>query len=143
MSLEKLSQEVAEAILAKFLYVVLDKLISMIIKPPTFGGETGSKLTHYQLLHQTYMFVVVIGQNCFEALMTISDRLHAWHDLTQDSHQRCVILSTYIFHLLSTPPIESNTNPNESMNDSNNELNSSSDSNKNYYATMTRSVTTT
>uniref|UniRef100_H2Y8Y5 DOCKER domain-containing protein n=1 Tax=Ciona savignyi TaxID=51511 RepID=H2Y8Y5_CIOSA len=56
--------------LVKYLYVVLDKLISMLVRPPVVGGQT-----------------VNMGQTCFEAISRILFRIHQSKEFRVDTHQ--------------------------------------------------------
>lgn len=97
-----------------------------------------------------------MGENCFEALITITSRLHSSPHLPSDHLQRNVIMCTYLHYLLSTPPNHttepslpqpSNTNGKQQQqqadsSEANGINGGGGDSNNgkslNYYATMTR-----
>uniref|UniRef100_H2Y8Y1 DOCKER domain-containing protein n=1 Tax=Ciona savignyi TaxID=51511 RepID=H2Y8Y1_CIOSA len=72
--------------LVKYLYVVLDKLISMLVRPPVVGGQT-----------------VNMGQTCFEAISRILFRIHQSKEFRVDTHQRNIILATYARHIFTIP----------------------------------------
>ncbi|KAF4523421.1 hypothetical protein B566_EDAN007893 [Ephemera danica] len=63
----------------KFLPVVLDKLILMIVKPPTIGTQ-----------------VLNLGQSAFEALGTLVKNVTALQEGHKDQHGRHSLLTTYI-----------------------------------------------
>ncbi|XP_067028614.1 dedicator of cytokinesis protein 7-like isoform X1 [Acropora muricata] len=72
--------------LVRFLYLVLDKLILLLVRPPIISGT-----------------VVNIGQAAFESLTQIVDRLHQLLENSQDEHGRNQLLSSYITYVFSAP----------------------------------------
>ncbi|XP_068675223.1 dedicator of cytokinesis protein 7-like [Montipora foliosa] len=72
--------------LVRFLYLVLDKLILLLVRPPIISGT-----------------VVNIGQAAFESLTQIVDRLHQLLENNRDEHGRNQLLSSYITYVFSAP----------------------------------------
>ncbi|XP_078495835.1 dedicator of cytokinesis protein 7 [Ciona intestinalis] len=94
--------------LVRFLYIILDKLISMLVHPPVVSGQT-----------------VNMGQTCFESISRILFRLHQSREFKADSHQRNILLATYARHIFFIPtPGPSEVDPLSSVH-------------KGHYATMT------
>ncbi|XP_027052730.1 dedicator of cytokinesis protein 7-like, partial [Pocillopora damicornis] len=72
--------------LVRFLYLILDKLILLLVRPPIISGT-----------------VVNIGQSAFESLTQIVHRLHVLLENSQDEHGRNQLLASYITYVFSAP----------------------------------------
>uniref|UniRef100_A0A8C4S6Q0 Dedicator of cytokinesis 7 n=1 Tax=Erpetoichthys calabaricus TaxID=27687 RepID=A0A8C4S6Q0_ERPCA len=75
----------------RFLHILLDKLILLIVRPPIIAGQ-----------------IVNLGQASFEVIASIVNRLHKYLDSSQDQHGRNSMLSSYIYYVFRLP----NTDPN-------------------------------
>ncbi|XP_039591194.1 dedicator of cytokinesis protein 7 isoform X8 [Polypterus senegalus] len=75
----------------RFLHILLDKLILLIVRPPIIAGQ-----------------IVNLGQASFEVIASIVNRLHKYLDSSQDQHGRNSLLSSYIYYVFRLP----NTDPN-------------------------------
>uniref|UniRef100_A0A8C0AUH5 Dedicator of cytokinesis 7 n=1 Tax=Buteo japonicus TaxID=224669 RepID=A0A8C0AUH5_9AVES len=75
----------------RFLHLLLDKLILLVVRPPVIAGQ-----------------IVNLGQASFEAMASIINRLHKNLDGNQDQHGRNSLLSSYIYYVFRLP----NTYPN-------------------------------
>ncbi|KAJ8040484.1 Dedicator of cytokinesis protein 7 [Holothuria leucospilota] len=76
----------ADEPLVKFLYIIMDKLFLMMIRSPVIAGR-----------------IVNMGQQCFEAIANIVDRIHTLLDNSHDSHGRNNLLSSFL-HYVFIPP---------------------------------------
>ncbi|XP_035698985.1 dedicator of cytokinesis protein 7-like isoform X3 [Branchiostoma floridae] len=94
-SVQALSQAQPEP-LVTFLYLILDKLISLIVRPPIIAGQ-----------------IVNVGQSSFEAMAQIVARLHTMLD-SQDAHGRNSLLASYISYVFSTPQVDQSISPGSS-----------------------------
>ncbi|XP_066298679.1 dedicator of cytokinesis protein 7-like isoform X4 [Branchiostoma lanceolatum] len=94
-SVQALSQAQPEP-LVTFLYLILDKLISLIVRPPIIAGQ-----------------IVNVGQSSFEAMAQIVARLHTMLD-SQDAHGRNSLLASYISYVFSTPQVDQSVSPGSS-----------------------------
>ncbi|XP_019631396.1 PREDICTED: dedicator of cytokinesis protein 7-like [Branchiostoma belcheri] len=94
-SVQALSQAQPEP-LVTFLYLILDKLISLIVRPPIIAGQ-----------------IVNVGQSSFEAMAQIVARLHTMLD-SQDAHGRNSLLASYISYVFSTPHVDQTVSPGSS-----------------------------
>ncbi|XP_078656495.1 dedicator of cytokinesis protein 7-like isoform X6 [Branchiostoma floridae x Branchiostoma belcheri] len=94
-SVQALSQAQPEP-LVTFLYLILDKLISLIVRPPIIAGQ-----------------IVNVGQSSFEAMAQIVARLHTMLD-SQDAHGRNSLLASYISYVFSTPHVDQTISPGSS-----------------------------
>ncbi|KAJ7372909.1 Dedicator of cytokinesis protein 6 [Desmophyllum pertusum] len=72
--------------LVTFLYLVLDKLILLLVRPPVISGT-----------------VVNIGQAAFESLTLIVHRLHQLLENSKDEHGRNQLLASYVTYVFSAP----------------------------------------
>uniref|UniRef100_A0A8B9CXE0 Dedicator of cytokinesis 7 n=1 Tax=Anser brachyrhynchus TaxID=132585 RepID=A0A8B9CXE0_9AVES len=75
----------------RFLHLLLDKLILLVVRPPVIAGQ-----------------IVNLGQASFEAMASIINRLHKNLDGNQDQHGRNSLLASYIYYVFRLP----NTYPN-------------------------------
>ncbi|XP_033636293.1 dedicator of cytokinesis protein 7-like isoform X4 [Asterias rubens] len=91
-SIMELNNAVAEP-LVKFLPIILDKLILMIVRPPIIGGQ----------------FVDHVGQLCFDTVAEIVDRIHILLDKGQDNHGRNSLLCSYIQYYFRPPDTDDGT----------------------------------
>uniref|UniRef100_A0A8C5XAG9 Dedicator of cytokinesis 7 n=1 Tax=Malurus cyaneus samueli TaxID=2593467 RepID=A0A8C5XAG9_9PASS len=66
----------------RFLHLLLDKLILLVVRPPVIAGQ-----------------IVNLGQASFEAMASIINRLHKNLDGNQDQHGRNSLLASYIYYL--------------------------------------------
>ncbi|XP_040264246.1 dedicator of cytokinesis protein 7 isoform X3 [Bufo bufo] len=76
-----------------FLHLLLDKLILLVVRPPVIAGQ-----------------IVNLGQASFEAMASITNRLHKNLEGNQDQHGRNSLLASYIYYVFRLP----NTDPNSS-----------------------------
>ncbi|KAM4721925.1 dedicator of cytokinesis protein 7 isoform 4-T4 [Rhinophrynus dorsalis] len=74
-----------------FLHLLLDKLILLVVRPPIIAGQ-----------------IVNLGQASFEAMASITNRLHKNLEGNQDQHGRNNLLASYIHYVFRLP----NTDPN-------------------------------
>ncbi|XP_071985075.1 dedicator of cytokinesis protein 7 isoform X11 [Engystomops pustulosus] len=74
-----------------FLHLLLDKLILLVVRPPLIAGQ-----------------IVNLGQASFEAMASITNRLHKNLEGNQDQHGRNNLLASYIYYVFRLP----NTDPN-------------------------------
>ncbi|XP_056388861.1 dedicator of cytokinesis protein 7 isoform X15 [Hyla sarda] len=74
-----------------FLHLLLDKLILLVVRPPVIAGQ-----------------IVNLGQASFEAMASITNRLHKNLEGNQDQHGRNNLLASYIHYVFRLP----NTDPN-------------------------------
>ncbi|XP_069837463.1 dedicator of cytokinesis protein 7 isoform X8 [Dendropsophus ebraccatus] len=74
-----------------FLHLLLDKLILLVVRPPVIAGQ-----------------IVNLGQASFEAMASITNRLHKNLEGSQDQHGRNNLLASYIHYVFRLP----NTDPN-------------------------------
>ncbi|XP_044157106.1 dedicator of cytokinesis protein 7 isoform X5 [Bufo gargarizans] len=74
-----------------FLHLLLDKLILLVVRPPVISGQ-----------------IVNLGQASFEAMASITNRLHKNLEGNQDQHGRNSLLASYIYYVFRLP----NTDPN-------------------------------
>ncbi|XP_075688862.1 dedicator of cytokinesis protein 7 isoform X15 [Rhinoderma darwinii] len=74
-----------------FLHLLLDKLILLVVRPPVIAGQ-----------------IVNLGQASFEAMASITNRLHKNLEGNQDQHGRNSLLASYIHYVFRLP----NTDPN-------------------------------
>ncbi|XP_066453817.1 dedicator of cytokinesis protein 7 isoform X12 [Eleutherodactylus coqui] len=74
-----------------FLHLLLDKLILLVVRPPVIAGQ-----------------IVNLGQASFEAMASITNRLHKNLEGNQDQHGRNNLLASYIYYVFRLP----NTDPN-------------------------------
>ncbi|KAM5256423.1 dedicator of cytokinesis protein 7 [Ctenodactylus gundi] len=74
----------------RFLHLLLDKLILLVVRPPVIAGQ-----------------IVNLGQACFEAMASIINRLHRNLDGTHGQHGRNSLLASYIYYVFRLP----NTHP--------------------------------
>ncbi|XP_038048648.1 dedicator of cytokinesis protein 7-like isoform X3 [Patiria miniata] len=91
-SIMELNNAVAEP-LVKFLPIILDKLILMIVRPPIIGGQ----------------IVDHVGQLCFDTIAEIVDRIHILLDKGQDSHGRNSLLRSFIQYYFRPPDTDDET----------------------------------
>ncbi|XP_022087787.1 dedicator of cytokinesis protein 7-like isoform X2 [Acanthaster planci] len=91
-SIMELNNAVAEP-LVKFLPIILDKLILMIVRPPIIGGQ----------------IVDHVGQLCFDTIAEIVDRIHILLDKGQDSHGRNSLLCSFIQFYFRPPDTDDET----------------------------------
>uniref|UniRef100_A0A7N4NQG1 Dedicator of cytokinesis 7 n=2 Tax=Sarcophilus harrisii TaxID=9305 RepID=A0A7N4NQG1_SARHA len=75
----------------RFLHLLLDKLILLVVRPPVIAGQ-----------------IVNLGQASFEAMASIVNRLHKNLEGNQDQHGRNSLLTSYIYYVFRLP----NTYPN-------------------------------
>uniref|UniRef100_A0A8C4YTF1 Dedicator of cytokinesis 7 n=1 Tax=Gopherus evgoodei TaxID=1825980 RepID=A0A8C4YTF1_9SAUR len=75
----------------RFLHLLLDKLILLVVRPPVIAGQ-----------------IVNLGQASFEAMASIINRLHKNLEGNQDQHGRNNLLTSYIYYVFRLP----NTYPN-------------------------------
>uniref|UniRef100_A0A452UHH8 Dedicator of cytokinesis 7 n=1 Tax=Ursus maritimus TaxID=29073 RepID=A0A452UHH8_URSMA len=75
----------------RFLHLLLDKLILLVVRPPVIAGQ-----------------IVNLGQASFEAMASIINRLHKNLEGSHDQHGRNSLLSSYIYYVFRLP----NTYPN-------------------------------
>uniref|UniRef100_A0A452S7W8 Dedicator of cytokinesis 7 n=1 Tax=Ursus americanus TaxID=9643 RepID=A0A452S7W8_URSAM len=75
----------------RFLHLLLDKLILLVVRPPVIAGQ-----------------IVNLGQASFEAMASIINRLHKNLEGNHDQHGRNSLLSSYIYYVFRLP----NTYPN-------------------------------
>eukprot|EP00069_Balaena_mysticetus_P004402 bmy_00824T0 len=75
----------------RFLYLLLDKLILLVVRPPVIAGQ-----------------IVNLGQASFEAMASIINRLHKNLEGNHDQHGRNSLLASYIYYVFRLP----NTYPN-------------------------------
>uniref|UniRef100_A0A8C0JGZ0 Dedicator of cytokinesis protein 7 n=1 Tax=Chelonoidis abingdonii TaxID=106734 RepID=A0A8C0JGZ0_CHEAB len=75
----------------RFLHLLLDKLILLVVRPPVIAGQ-----------------IVNLGQASFEAMASIINRLHKNLEGNQDQHGRNSLLTSYIYYVFRLP----NTYPN-------------------------------
>uniref|UniRef100_F7D0N8 Dedicator of cytokinesis 7 n=1 Tax=Ornithorhynchus anatinus TaxID=9258 RepID=F7D0N8_ORNAN len=66
----------------RFLHLLLDKLILLVVRPPIIAGQ-----------------IVNLGQASFEAMASIVNRLHKSLDGSQDQHGRNSLLTSYIYYV--------------------------------------------
>uniref|UniRef100_A0A8C5UJ88 Dedicator of cytokinesis 7 n=1 Tax=Malurus cyaneus samueli TaxID=2593467 RepID=A0A8C5UJ88_9PASS len=66
----------------RFLHLLLDKLILLVVRPPVIAGQ-----------------IVNLGQASFEAMASIINRLHKNLDGNQDQHGRNSLLASYIYYV--------------------------------------------
>ncbi|XP_063795282.1 dedicator of cytokinesis protein 7 isoform X10 [Pseudophryne corroboree] len=74
----------------RFLHLLLDKLILLVVRPPVIAGQ-----------------IVNLGQASFEAMASITNRLHKNLEGNQDLHGRNNLLASYIYYVFRLP----NTDP--------------------------------
>ncbi|XP_073227641.1 dedicator of cytokinesis protein 7-like isoform X3 [Porites lutea] len=72
--------------LVRFLFLVLDKLILLLVRPPVISGT-----------------IVNIGQAAFKSLTQIVHRLYQMPENSQDEHGRNHLLASYITYVFSAP----------------------------------------
>ncbi|XP_071486500.1 dedicator of cytokinesis protein 7-like [Diadema antillarum] len=72
--------------LVKFLHIVMDKIILMMVKAPIING-----------------CILNMGQVCFETMADIVDRLHVLLDNRLDNHGRNSLLASFV-HYVFRPP---------------------------------------
>ncbi|XP_054688944.1 dedicator of cytokinesis protein 7 isoform X1 [Grus americana] len=89
-SISALSSSQLEPVV-RFLHLLLDKLILLVVRPPVIAGQ-----------------IVNLGQASFEAMASIINRLHKNLDGNQDQHGRNSLLASYIYYVFRLP----NTYPN-------------------------------
>uniref|UniRef100_A0A7M4EUY4 Dedicator of cytokinesis 7 n=1 Tax=Crocodylus porosus TaxID=8502 RepID=A0A7M4EUY4_CROPO len=70
----------------RFLHLLLDKLILLVVRPPVIAGQ-----------------IVNLGQASFEAMASIINRLHKNLDGNQDQHGRNSLLASYIYYVFRLP----------------------------------------
>ncbi|NP_001277565.1 dedicator of cytokinesis protein 7 isoform 1 [Mus musculus] len=75
----------------RFLHLLLDKLILLVVRPPVIAGQ-----------------IVNLGQASFEAMASIINRLHKNLEGNHDQHGRNNLLASYIYYVFRLP----NTYPN-------------------------------
>ncbi|XP_053549636.1 dedicator of cytokinesis protein 7 isoform X9 [Bombina bombina] len=75
----------------RFLHLLLDKLILLVVRPPVIAGQ-----------------IVNLGQAAFEAMASITNRLHKNLEANHDQHGRNNLLASYIHYVFRLP----NTDPN-------------------------------
>ncbi|KAE8609713.1 hypothetical protein XENTR_v10011887 [Xenopus tropicalis] len=75
----------------RFLHLLLDKLILLVVRPPVIAGQ-----------------IVNLGQASFEAMASITNRLHKNLEGNHDQHGRNNLLASYIHYVFRLP----NTDPN-------------------------------
>uniref|UniRef100_A0A670JG84 Dedicator of cytokinesis 7 n=1 Tax=Podarcis muralis TaxID=64176 RepID=A0A670JG84_PODMU len=66
----------------RFLHLLLDKLILLVVRPPIIAGQ-----------------IVNLGQASFEAMASIVNRLHKNLEGNQDQHGRNNLLTSYIYYV--------------------------------------------
>uniref|UniRef100_A0A8C3TMM6 Dedicator of cytokinesis 7 n=1 Tax=Chelydra serpentina TaxID=8475 RepID=A0A8C3TMM6_CHESE len=66
----------------RFLHLLLDKLILLVVRPPVIAGQ-----------------IVNLGQASFEAMASIINRLHKNLEGNQDQHGRNNLLTSYIYYV--------------------------------------------
>ncbi|XP_073499908.1 dedicator of cytokinesis protein 7 isoform X14 [Phyllobates terribilis] len=80
-----------EAVL-HFLHLLLDKLILLVVRPPIIAGQ-----------------IVNLGQASFEAMASITNRLHKNLEGNQDQHGRNNLLASYIYYVFRLPNADPNS----------------------------------
>ncbi|XP_053325502.1 dedicator of cytokinesis protein 7 isoform X3 [Spea bombifrons] len=75
----------------RFLHLLFDKLILLVVRPPVIAGQ-----------------IVNLGQASFEAMASITNRLHKNLEGSHDQHGRNNLLGSYIHYVFRLP----NTDPN-------------------------------
>ncbi|CAB1449299.1 unnamed protein product, partial [Pleuronectes platessa] len=75
----------------RFLHLLLDKLVLLIVRPPVIAGQ-----------------IVNLGQASFEVMASIVNRLHKYLDSSQDMHGRNSLLSSYIHYVFRLPSTDPN-----------------------------------
>ncbi|XP_041446320.1 dedicator of cytokinesis protein 7 isoform X1 [Xenopus laevis] len=75
----------------QFLHLLLDKLILLVVRPPIIAGQ-----------------IVNLGQASFEAMASITNRLHKNLEGNHDQHGRNNLLASFIYYVFRLP----NTDPN-------------------------------
>ncbi|XP_058034694.1 dedicator of cytokinesis protein 7 isoform X6 [Ahaetulla prasina] len=76
----------------RFLHLLLDKLILLVVRPPIIAGQ-----------------IVNLGQASFEAMASIVNRLHKNLEGNQDQHGRNNLLTSYIYYVFRLPNMSSNS----------------------------------
>ncbi|KAK2508151.1 hypothetical protein MC885_004310 [Smutsia gigantea] len=89
-SISALSSSQLEPVV-RFLHLLLDKLILLVVRPPVIAGQ-----------------IVNLGQASFEAMASIINRLHKNLEGNHDQHGRNSFLASYIYYVFRLP----NTYPN-------------------------------
>ncbi|XP_077861413.1 dedicator of cytokinesis protein 7-like [Saccoglossus kowalevskii] len=75
--------------LVRFLYVLLDKLILMLVQPPIIAGQVAN-----------------MGQCTFEAVSNILSRVHLQLGAHLDCHARNGLLASYVHYAFRPPPLQ-------------------------------------
>ncbi|XP_069594280.1 dedicator of cytokinesis protein 7 isoform X5 [Ranitomeya imitator] len=75
-----------------FLHLLLDKLILLVVRPPVIAGQ-----------------IVNLGQASFEAMASITNRLHKNLEGNQDQHGRNNLLASYIHYVFRLPNADPNS----------------------------------
>ncbi|XP_075176491.1 dedicator of cytokinesis protein 7 isoform X14 [Anomaloglossus baeobatrachus] len=75
-----------------FLHLLLDKLILLVVRPPVIAGQ-----------------IVNLGQASFEAIASITNRLHKNLEGNQDQHGRNNLLASYIHYVFRLPNADPNS----------------------------------
>ncbi|ESO12296.1 hypothetical protein HELRODRAFT_158781 [Helobdella robusta] len=78
--------------LVRYVHLVLDKLLQLLIRPPVVAGQ-----------------VVNVGQESFDVVAHIVRRLQHIRDLSQDKHGRNSILVSYIIYTCTLQPSDAST----------------------------------
>ncbi|XP_030883567.1 dedicator of cytokinesis protein 7 isoform X5 [Leptonychotes weddellii] len=76
----------------RFLHLLLDKLILLVVRPPVIAGQ-----------------IVNLGQASFEAMASIINRLHKNLEGNHDQHGRNSLLASYIYYVFRLPHTYSNS----------------------------------
>ncbi|XP_013931402.1 PREDICTED: dedicator of cytokinesis protein 7 [Thamnophis sirtalis] len=76
----------------RFLHLLLDKLILLVVRPPIIAGQ-----------------IVNLGQASFEAMASIVNRLHKNLEGNQDQHGRNNLLTSYIYYVFRLPNMSPNS----------------------------------
>ncbi|MBZ3869959.1 Dedicator of cytokinesis protein 7, partial [Sciurus carolinensis] len=84
-SISALSSSQLEPVV-RFLHLLLDKLILLVVRPPVIAGQ-----------------IVNLGQASFEAMASIINRLHKNLEGNHDQHGRNSLLASYIYYVFRLP----------------------------------------
>ncbi|KAM8931057.1 dedicator of cytokinesis protein 7 isoform 1-T1 [Pelodytes ibericus] len=76
----------------RFLHLLLDKLILLVVRPPVIAGQ-----------------IVNLGQASFEAMASITNRLHKNLEGNHDLHGRNNLLASYIHYVFRLPITDPNS----------------------------------
>uniref|UniRef100_A0A7N8WMP6 Dedicator of cytokinesis 7 n=1 Tax=Mastacembelus armatus TaxID=205130 RepID=A0A7N8WMP6_9TELE len=85
--------------MVRFLHLLLDKLVLLVVRPPVIAGQIGNIKNIYLCMGTT----MCTCPHRIHVMASIVNRLHKYLDTSQDMHGRNSLLSSYIHYVFRLP----------------------------------------